>query len=421
MQKHELKVEQVSIDTLKPAEYNPRKWSDKQIADLKESVKRFGLVDPIIVNGAKGRKGIVIGGHFRLKIAKDLGYKQVPAVYVNIPDPEKEKELNLRLNANVGSFDLDILKSFDLNLLLDVGFDSKSLAPIWDDLMGVEPDDFDVEEEIKTIEAKVKNGERYRIGDHVVVCGDSTKQETLKLLLGEEKSDVTLTDMPFNISLSYDKGMGGKKHYGGEVDDSKSDLEYQSFVTDTVRNARDFSKKDAHFFWYCDQNYVWLVQIIYKELGIKPLRLCLWLKNSLNPTPKVAFNKSFEPAVYGTVGSPYISPINNLTEVLNKEVTVGNNVGEQISDLIDIWHEKRLATNSYNHPTEKPPTLHEKAIRRCSRPGDIVLDLFGGSGSVAVCAHQLGRRSFTVERDPIFCTLIINRLAKLTGHEPIKE
>jgi DNA modification methylase len=421
MLEHELSVEQVSIDTLKPAEYNPRKWSDKQIADLKESVKRFGLVDPFIVNGASNRRGVVIGGHFRLKIAKDLGYKKVPVVYVDIPDPKKEKELNLRLNANVGSFDLDILKSFDPNLLLDVGFDSKFLAPIWDDLMGVEPDDFDVEKEIKRIKATVKEGERYRIGDHVVFCGDSTKPETLKLLLNEEKADITLTDMPFNISLSYDKGMGGKKHYGGDVDDSKTDIEYRKFVTDTVRNARDFSKNDAHFFWYCDQNYVWLVQIVYKELGIKPLRLCLWLKNSLNPTPKVAFNKSFEPAVYGTIGKPYISPINNLTEVQNKEVTVGNDVGEQISDLIDIWYEKRLATNSYNHPTEKPPTLHEKAIRRCSRQGDVVLDLFGGSGSVAVCAHQLGRRSFTVERDPVFCTLIINRLTKLTGQEPREE
>lgn len=420
LKEHELNVQQASVDALKPATYNPRKWSDKQTSDLTESIKRFGMVDPIIVNGAKNRFDVVIGGHFRLKVAKDLGYKNVPVVYIDIPDIKKERELNLRLNANTGSFDLDILKSFDLDMLLDVGFDSKTLEPIWDELNGVEPDEFDVEKEVKATKPTVKPNEKYVIGNHVVVCGDSTDPKTLELLLGNERADVTLTDMPFNISLSYDKGMGGKKNYGGQVDDNKSETEYRKFVTDTIRNARDFSKKDAHFFWYCDENWVWLVQTAYKELGIRPLRLCLWLKNSLNPTPTVAFNKSFEPAVYGVTGSPYIAPVNNLTEVLNQEISTGNNVGEEIADLMSIWYEKRLATNSYSHPTEKPVTLHEKALRRCSRPGGIILDLFGGSGSLAACAEQMGRRSFTIERDPVFCTLIVNRLSKLTGQKPRK-
>ena len=95
---HELKITQVSVEQLNPSEYNPRSWDQQATADLTESIKRYGIVDPIIVNGAENRKNIVIGGHFRLKIAKDLGYTETPVVYIDIPEIDKEKELNLRLN-----------------------------------------------------------------------------------------------------------------------------------------------------------------------------------------------------------------------------------------------------------------------------------------------------------------------------------
>jgi len=120
----DLKIIYVSINDLKPAEYNPRKADKKQIEDIKKSIEHFGLVDPIIVNSAENRKNIVIGGHLRLKIAKELGYKKVPVVYVDIPDIEKEKELNLRLNKNTGEWDFDLLlNNFNKDLLKDVGFE----------------------------------------------------------------------------------------------------------------------------------------------------------------------------------------------------------------------------------------------------------------------------------------------------------
>lgn len=117
----QLEIIQVPLIELKIADYNPRKWSEEAIRQLSESIKRFGLVDPIIVNGADNRKNVVIGGHFRLKVAKDLGYKEIPVVYVNIPDIEKEKELNLRLNKNIGEWDWNLLASFD-----EIGFTTRS-------------------------------------------------------------------------------------------------------------------------------------------------------------------------------------------------------------------------------------------------------------------------------------------------------
>lgn len=115
-------IRQVKISELNPAPYNPRRWSEDAIRDLTESIKRFGMVDPLVVNEAEGRKNVVIGGHFRLKVVKDLGWEEVPVVYVNIPDIEREKELNLRLNKNLGAWDWELLKEFDEDLLKDVGF-----------------------------------------------------------------------------------------------------------------------------------------------------------------------------------------------------------------------------------------------------------------------------------------------------------
>lgn len=122
--KTKLKVYYVPADSIHPASYNPRFWSKDARAQLTESIKRYGLVDPIIVNSAPNRKGIVIGGHFRLAMAKELGIKKIPVVYLDIPDIQKEKELNLRLNRNLGEFDWDLLANFGEGFLSDVGLSS---------------------------------------------------------------------------------------------------------------------------------------------------------------------------------------------------------------------------------------------------------------------------------------------------------
>ena len=132
MEKNKLAVQYVAVNILKPAAYNPRRWDEAAKSQLKESIKKFGLVDPIIANGAPNRIHIVIGGHFRLEMAKELGLKEVPVVYVNIPDLEKEKELNIRLNKNTGEFDWNLLANFDEAFLADVGFSSEELDEVFE-------------------------------------------------------------------------------------------------------------------------------------------------------------------------------------------------------------------------------------------------------------------------------------------------
>lgn len=149
----------VPIELLTTPDWNPRKHDALAEEKLKESIKRFGLVDPIIANSAPKRKNIVIGGNFRLSVAKSLGFTQVPVVYVNIPNLEKEKELNVRLNRNVGEWNWDLLKEFNMDMLIEVGFDEGDLSHIWDDTLSVEEDDFDAEEVAAAIKKpKTKSG-----------------------------------------------------------------------------------------------------------------------------------------------------------------------------------------------------------------------------------------------------------------------
>jgi DNA modification methylase len=415
MKETNLKIEQVKISLLKPALYNPRLMTPKQEVDLTESIKQFGLVDPIIINGNKDRHNIVIGGHQRLKIAGKLGYKEVPVVYLNL-SKEKERILNLRLNRNTGSWDFELLKNFEIETLLDVGFDTEEIGMVWNDVLEIEDDEFEEEKELEKIKTTdIKPGNLFALGSSRLLCSDSTQEESIKRLMNGEKAAMAYCDPPYNISLDYNKGIGKQKRYGGQVNDTKTELEYREFLKKTMLNAISASKPDAHFFYYCDQKYIGLLQNLYEELGIKNQRVCLWIKNGFNATPQVAFNKCYEPCVYGIKGKPYLVPIHNLNEILNKEIGTGNRTIDDILDGLDIWLAKRLPGQEYEHATSKPPTLHEKALRRCTQINDIVLDLFGGSGSTLIACQQLKRRAYLIEKEPIFCQVIINRFERLTS------
>lgn len=206
MGKNNIKIQQVAISVLNPAPYNPRKWEKDAEKQLTESITRFGLVDPIIVNNAPERANIVIGGHFRLKVAKQLGYQEVPVVYVTIPDVAKEKELNLRLNRNTGEWDWSLLVDFDSPLLTDVGFSSEEL----DRIFGFDetPEIFDLAKELEKLHIgniEIQKGDVIQLGDNRLMCGDSTiEANTLKLMNGE-KADMCFTDPPYILDYLHGK------------------------------------------------------------------------------------------------------------------------------------------------------------------------------------------------------------------------
>ena len=409
------------VRDLVPHASNPRSLSAKQQKDLEESISRFNYVELISINS----DNTVLAGHARLKVLIALGRAE-EEIEVRVPNrtltPKECAEYLLRSNKNTGSWDYELLKAFDIEFLLDIGFDDTDLANIWDDVLELEDDDFNEEKEIeKAKKTKIKAGDYYQLGIHSLICGDSTDEAVVKELVGKVSIDTIYSDSPYNISLDYDKGVGNKKSYGGDVDDSKSDAEFRTFTTKTLANGLSVAKKDAHVFWWCDQRYVGMIQSVYQELGINYKRTALWIKNGFSPTPQVAFNKCYEPCIYGTIGKPYLSDKQHkLHEILNTDVGTGNATVDDISDMIDIWLAKRVSSDEYEHPTQKPLTLHERPLLRCTKVGDNVLDLFGGSGSTLLACEQLGRRAFLVELNPIFCQLIINRYEKFTGDKAFK-
>lgn len=413
----DLRIVMVPIDGLHPATYNPRKWDEAALERLTESIQKFGFVDPVIANGAAKRKNVVIGGHMRLKAAKRLSMKAVPVVYVHLPSLKQEKELNLRLNRTTGEWDWEKLKAFEIDVLMDVGFGDSELSSIWDGMLETEDDGFDVEKELEAIKKpKTKPGQLFALGNHRLLCGDATNPEDVQKLMGKVKADMIYLDPPYNINLNYNEGVGHSMHYGGKTKDNKSDEEYKKFLQSAFQNALSAAKPDCHFFCYCDHSYIGLLHTLFAEVGLNPQRTCLWIKNNLNVTLEVAFSKCYEPCVYGIRGKPYLNKsLRSMTELLNKEIGSGNRAVDDILDLLDIWLAKRIHNSQYEHPTEKPPTLHEKPLRRCTKPGDIVLDLFGGSGSTLIACQQLKRRAFLCEVEPVFCDLIIRRFEALKG------
>lgn len=409
-------VKKLLVKDLKPWKDNPRKITGQALEKLKERIIARGFHDVLKVD----TDNTILSGNQRKKVLEELGIKEVTVIYPNRALTKEEKDkVALESNHNDGEWDFEKLQDFKLDTLLDIGFDADLLNSMWAEDLEIKDEDFDEEGELKEIKIpKTKLGDLVILGDHKLLCGDSTNPDVLKKLFGEERASVIYSDPIYNLKggIDYSSGVGGKANYGGNVNDNRTDEEYEELIKKSMECALSVSKKDVHVFYWSDSSYIWLMQTLYRKLGITNKRVCLWIKQSANPTPGVAFNKCYEPCTYGVRGKPYISPdIQNLNEVMNGEMTSGNEMFEQINNYLDIWTERRLAGQKMEHATSKPPQLHQKAIRRCTKPGDIILDSFGGSGSTLIAAEQLKRRAFLVELEPIFCDLIIKRFEKLTG------
>ncbi len=415
MKKLQWHNEKRKVKNLIPYEKNPRRISPEQIENLKKSLKKFDLVEiPAIDTNNK-----VIAGHQRLMVLQLLG-RGDEMIDVRIPNRKlTEKEFNQYLlisNRVGGEWEWEKLKEFDIEMLMNTGFDDSDLSNIWDDVLETEDDNFDVEREIEKIKStNIKIGNMFKLGQHVLLCHDATNPDAVKTLMGKTRANMINTDVPFNIGLSYQSGIGNRKNYGGKTNDKKTDEEYRMFLKNIIENGLSVAHQDCHIFIWSDEKNIGVLQELYKETGIDQKRLCIWVKNNQNPTPQIAFNKVAEFCLYGTRKKPYLfNRIKNLNEIMNKEITTGNRLVDDIADLFNIWIVKRLPGNQYQHPAQKPVTLYEKALRRCSKPGDVILDLCAGSGSLMIACEQLKRVAYLVEIEPIFCQLIVNRYEQLS-------
>ena len=402
---------------------NPRKIADKDFEKLKERIKARGFHDVIKID----TDNVILSGNMRKDALQALGVEEVNVL---VPSraliTEERVVIALESNRNDGEDDAEKLMELGVGNLFEAGYDEAELSGLLDHL-DTEDDGFDEKKAIEEAkkQSSVKEGDIYQLGDHVLMCGDSTNIRDVAKLMHGGYARMIYCDPPYNIGLDYSKGIGTAGKYQGvseaDLDDSKTNEGYSTFVEATIRNAVAHAEKDAHVFYWCDERYIWVFQTLFEACGVANKRVCLWIKNNQNQTPQVAFNKAYEPCVYGTIGRPYLNPgLRNLNEILDKEVGAGNEVHEDIMDIFTLWLTKRVNATEYEHPTQKPTELHEKPLKRCTAPGDVVLDLFGGSGSTLMACEQLKRKSRLMEMNPIFAQVILNRWEAYTGKKAEK-
>lgn len=432
-------ITEVKIKDLKPAPYNPRKWSEGAIAGLTASIEQFGLVDPILVNSAVNRRNIVIGGHFRLKVAKDLGYETVPVVYLDIPDETKEKELNLRLNKNLGSWDYELLAEFDESFLTDIGFDSEELDEIFD-LTVDEPENFDLEKELAKLGIKkrtVKKGDVYQLGDSRLMCGDSTIPEDFDKLMNGELADMCLTDEPYILDYIHGK-RGGKPTTGFGAKRNRRYLETDvlpdNFIELWMANVARYAKPDFSIisfenwknlremwseiekYWKVKNMIVWHLPNRHQGFSAKYKFFSKHDIAMVGGSGEVPYNHDEEPdglqeeyetALYAISGKPHWE---------------GYAGGKKIqpTDFIEYQASDEKSSGQNIIFGTKPLEILIPYIKVLTKRGDLVVEPFCGSGSTLIAATKLKRRCYIMEKSPVYAEVALNRWEKLTGQKRVK-
>lgn len=406
-------IEERKLSDLKGAEYNPRTMTEQEERDLEASVEEFGEVVPLVINTGK-RANYLIGGHQRTKLYTKKGIETVKVAVPSRPlTLTEEKELNLRLNKNTGSWDNDKLKDMGLELLLEVGFGDEDLQMYFDDVDMFE-DEFNVGRAIREIKVpKAKPGDVYELGGHRLMCGNALDVNDVHTLMNGELADVVFCDPPTKVT---EEG-----HILKPDKEKKDKGKYTAFINQSIENALQYGKPNCHVFFWCLEKDIWIHQSLFHEHKLKTERVLIWIKDNMQVAKNNAFNRAYEPVVYGTRGNPYINEATrNLNEILNKEIEPGNQVQEDIWEKINLMIDKREDVGAYTYPGQKPVTLMEKPLKRCTAPGHIVLDLFGGSGSTMIAAEQLGRKAYIMEKDPIMVDVMIQRWEEVSNHKAKK-
>ena len=414
-----MKITSVPIDDLQFADYNPRAATEKEAAELQKSIERFGFVEPIVVNSDSKRKNIIIGGHFRVRTAKQLGITEVPVYYVKISSVEKEKELNLRLNKNLGHWDAQLLVEFDENLLLDVGFESGELDEMFADLKL--DDDNEKDDDVPEVptETDTQAGNIWQLGRHRLMCGDATNAEHVRTLMNEQQADMVFTDPPYNVNY---KGHG-KNTSNTIANDNMEGVAFTQFLEKVFANYKTALKSGAGMYVFHSSSSQTQFEYALEKVGFEVKNQLIWNK----PAAALGWGDyrwKHEPFFYCSVKGKKAQFYGN-----RKHSTVWDfqKTDAQLfawaqkmkraeeQGKTTIWSMSRDNSRDYVHPTQKPVELITYAMRNSSKSGDLVLDLFMGSGSTLIAAEKTERSCFGLELDPKYVDVIIKRWEDYTG------
>ena len=372
-----MKIEIADITSIKPYENNPRKLSETAIEKVAMSLKEYGFRQPIVVD----KDRVIVAGHTRFRASKKLGLKQVP---VSIIDNLTEEQINAyriadNRTAEESEWDNELLKmeikeleakDFKLDLL---GFNDEQLNDIlFEEKQGLTDEDEVPEAPEESIS---KLGDIWKLGNHRVMCGDSTIIDEIDKLTEKQKPDMIFTDPPYNVAFN---GRSGK--FDVIKNDNLEESEFNNFIDTIISNLNILNINT--YYICCNWAFYGVLQ---KKL--KPKACIVWAKN-----------------VFG-LGRGYRHQ--------HEFILFDGFIDASIKNESDLW--KISKDTKYKHPTQKPVELSSRAIKNSSKAKNIILDIFGGSGSTLIACEKLNRKARIMELDPIYCDVIIKRWENFTG------
>jgi DNA modification methylase len=398
-------VESRKIADLVKAPYNPRKISDEQRASLKRSLEEFGTVEPIIVNKTTGN---VVGGHQRLDALMASGETQTDVIIVEM-DADREKALNLALNKISGEWDDQKLRDLfndlgggELDLTL-TGFSQEEI----DGLLGIQNEGLtDADEVPEKVETRCKSGDIWQLGEHRLMCGDSTDAGSVALLMNGMKADMVFTDPPYGVAIgAKNRMLNSFQKAGRNLTDIESDQctpeELKAKLLPAFVNIRNVMSDDCTVFVTAPQGgELGMMMMMMQEAGLRARHVLIWKKNA--PTfsmGRLDYEYQHEPILL-TWGK--------------RHKWYGK--GEHKTSVWEIAKPR----SSASHPTMKPVELVFNALLNNSKAGDVCIDFYLGSGTTLIACEQLNRKCYGMEIDEHYCDVIIERWQNFTGKEAVK-
>jgi DNA modification methylase len=395
-----LKIEYVSVNFILEDPLNPRKISSSEFDALLAAIKRFGFTQPVLVRKSNG---LIIAGNQRVRAARKLGIRRVPVIYIEITDSDSQL-LNIALNKISGEFDADLLSRLFADLEFEYpdidlsfsGFDQDEIDDLLNSLELAEKRDreetFELTDALMNAEvSKVRPGSIWRMGDHLLICGDSTLESTFDRLLIDKKADLLITDPPYNVNKRrVRKGQGTSEET--IANDHLDQKEWEQFVDQWSSVVTKRVAGSMYIFMAMKEMNT--VSSILERKGAHWSTTLIWAKRHFT-LGRADYQRAYEPIWYGWP--------QGVTHRWYSDRSQS-----------DVWHLDRSSASPL-HPMMKPPEVLERAIENSSVVGDVVLDPFCGSGSSLIACERTGRVFRGVELDPVYVDIAVERWQSFTG------
>lgn len=411
-----MEILQVSIDSIKPYENNAKEHPKEQIEQIKKSILDYGNNDPIAVD----ENNVIIAGHGRYIAMQELGFDTVEIIRLEHLSEEQKRAYRLVHNKLTMNSDFNIemleaeLAELQIQDMQEFGFDF--LPDFMDDTTNDDCIDDILQEEN---EPTTKTGDIWLLGKHRLICGDCTNTEVIKKLFGEKKADLLLTDPPYNVAIENSEGMTIEN-------DNMSDTAFYNFLQSAFSSANSVMRAGTPFYIWHGESEGLNFRKACKSVEWELKQSIIWVKSQIT-LGRQDYQWKHEPCLYGwkSGGSHYFIKNRKQSTVIDNDIDLDlltkEELRELLSDILEpstIIRENKPLKND-DHPTMKPVPLIKKQVKNSTKKGDIVLDIFGGSGTTLLACEELDRICYMCELDPKYCDVIIKRWEALTGEKAV--